>query len=166
MTPADAAQLIQILEKHGLEIYVDGGWAVDALLGEQTRQHDDLDIALPHSQVPKLRELLATRGYQERPRDDSWECNFILADGNGRQVDVHSYTLDEAGKHVYGVPYRPEHLRGSGSIGGYPVRCISAEWLVQFHLGYEPDENDFHDVRALCERFGIALPDEYRRFAR
>ena len=40
------------------------------------------------------------------------------------------------------------------------------EWLVKFHTGYELDENDFHDVKALCERFCIALPDEYSRFTR
>jgi lincosamide nucleotidyltransferase A/C/D/E len=165
MTASDAAELIKFLEHHGLEVYVDGGWAVDALLGQPTRTHGDLDIAVPHSQVPKLRELLALRGYQERPRADSWECNFVLADGDGREVDIHSYMLDEAGNHVYGVPYRREHLCGSGSIHGYAVRCISPQWLVHFHTGYEPDENDYHDVRAVCERFGIALPEEYRRFA-
>ena len=48
MLEKDAADLIALLEKNGLEVYVDGGWAVDAVLGEQTRPHDDLDIALPH----------------------------------------------------------------------------------------------------------------------
>jgi lincosamide nucleotidyltransferase A/C/D/E len=166
MDARDAAQLVAFLERHGLEIYVDGGWAVDALLGVETRPHDDLDIALPHKQVPRLRELLAARGYRECPRDDSWECNFVLADACGRKIDIHSYTLDEAGHNVYGVAYAGEHLTGKGSIAGYPVRCIDPEWLVKFHTGYALDENDFRDVRALCARFGIPLPDEYMRFAR
>jgi lincosamide nucleotidyltransferase A/C/D/E len=63
-----------------------------------------------------------------------------------------------------GVAYLGEHLTGRGSIQSYPVRCISPEWLVRFHTGYELDESDFHDVRVLCERFGIAMPDEYLRF--
>ena len=46
------------------------------------------------------------------------------------------------------------------------MKCISAEWAVKFHLGYEFDENDYRDVSALCERFGIALPVEYERFTR
>ena len=81
----------------GVEVYVDGGWAVDAVLGRETRPHSDLDIALPHKHVPTLREILGTRGYREQLRDDTWECNFVLADEHGRQVDVHSFTLDEAG---------------------------------------------------------------------
>ena len=115
-------------------------------------RYDDLDIALPHEQVPSLRELLAARGFKEQLRADSWKCNFVLA--------------DEGGTRWMSVPIRwtrrSEHLTGRGSIDGYRVRCIGAEWLVQFHTGYEPDENDRHDVRLLCERFGIAVPDAYR----
>jgi lincosamide nucleotidyltransferase A/C/D/E len=166
MDARKAAELVEYLEEHGLEVYVDGGWAVDALLGKQTRPHDDLDIAVPHRFVPQLRELLAARGYRQIARDDTWECNFVLADGQGRELDVHSYVLDDAGDNVYGVSYGREHLTGSGSIDGYPVRCISPEWLVKFHSGYELDKKDFHDVRALCERFGIPLPEEFLRFAR
>jgi lincosamide nucleotidyltransferase A/C/D/E len=164
MNAGEAAELVESLEEHGLDVYVDGGWAVDALLGKQTRPHADLDIALPHRYVPRLRELLADRGYRDRARDDTWECNFVLADAHGREIDVHSYTLDDAGNNVYGVAYRSEHLTGRGSINGYPVRCISPEWLVKFHTGYKLDERDFHDVRALCERFGIPLPEEYLKF--
>jgi len=162
----DAADLIAFLEEYGLEVYVDGGWAVDAVLGEQTRPHDDLDIAMPHAQVPRLRALLSPRGFREEHRADSWECNFVLADEAGRRLDVHSYTLDAAGRNVGGVPYIGEQLTGRGVIGGYPVRCISPEWLVKFHTGYQLDENDVHDVRLLCERFQIAVPDEYLKLRR
>jgi lincosamide nucleotidyltransferase A/C/D/E len=161
-----AAGLIQYLERNNLEVYVDGGWAVDALLGEQTRPHDDLDVALPHRYVTRLRSLLAARGFREQLRDDTWECNFVLADQHDCRLDVHSYTLDAAGNNIYGVAYIADHLTGKGFIHGYPVRCVSAEWLVKFHTGYHLDENDYHDVRLLCERFGIAMPDEYRDFER
>ncbi|HMF95833.1 MAG TPA: hypothetical protein VKE96_16140 [Vicinamibacterales bacterium] len=166
MTGTDVADLIALLDQHGLEVYVDGGWAVDAVLGQQTRLHDDLDIALPHAQVPRLRALLETRGFREQRRDDSWECNFVLVDEAERRVDVHSYTLDAAGLNVGGVTYSAEQLTGRGVVGGYSVRCISPEWLVKFHTGYELDDNDWHDVRLLCERFQIPLPDEYLKFTR
>jgi len=161
MKAEEAVELIQRLEQCGIEVYVDGGWAVDALLGEQTRIHQDLDIALPCKHVPKLREMLEGRGYREVTRDDSWECNFVLVDAGSRVLDVHSYLLDDEGNNAGGVEYRAEHLTGKGFINGYAVRCISPEWLVKFHSGYELDENDFHDVRMLCERFGIAMPAEF-----
>ena len=159
-------QLMQLFDQNGIDVVVDGGWGVDALLGEQTRSHQDLDIAVQHKEVPKLCALLEAHGYKDVPRNDSWECNFVMGDEKGREVDVHSYTFDARGKLVFGVEYPFGSLTGTGSIHGYPVKCISAEWMVKFHSGYELDENDYRDVSALCERFGIALPAEYERFTR
>lgn len=162
---ADAAvELMQLFDQHGIEVFVDGGWGVDALLGKQTRSHADLDIALQHKDVPKLRALLEARGYKDVPRDDTRDCNFVMGDDKGHEVDFHSYTYDAHGKLVFGLEYPLDSLTGTGSIQGYVVKCISPEWMVKFHLGYELDENDYRDVAALCERFGIALPTEYERF--
>ena len=36
--------------------------------------------------------------------------------------------------------------------------------MVTFHTAYEVDANDYLDVRALCQRFGIEMPSEYGRF--
>jgi len=30
----------------GVDVWVYGGWGIDALLGEQTRAHDDLDVII------------------------------------------------------------------------------------------------------------------------
>jgi len=46
----DAEAVVEVwtaFEAERLEGVLDGGWAVDALLGRQTRPHGDLDIALP-----------------------------------------------------------------------------------------------------------------------
>lgn len=48
-----AIELMQLFEQQGIEVIVDGGWGVDALLGRQTRPHGDLDIACQHKDVPK-----------------------------------------------------------------------------------------------------------------
>lgn len=164
MNATDVVAMIQLLVENGIQVHVDGGWGVDALLGEQTRPHEDLDIAIPHKDVPLLRRLLAARGYREIPRDDSWECNFVLQDDSGRTLDVHSYTFDEQGNHVFGVAYSAESLTGTGLINDYQVDCIPPDWMVKFHSGYELDYNDYLDVSALCERFDIALPAEFRKF--
>jgi lincosamide nucleotidyltransferase A/C/D/E len=140
---ADAVvQLLLLFEQHGIEVVVDGGWGVDALLGEQTRFHGDLDIALEHKDVPKLRALLEARGYKDVLRDDTRDCNFVMGDEQGHEVDFHSYTFDAQGTLVFGVEYPFDSLTGTGTIQGYAVKCISAEWMVKFHSGYELDEND------------------------
>lgn len=137
---------------------------MDALLGIETREHTDLDIALQHKDVPELRRLLGERGFNEIQVPDTRDCNFVLQDKQGNRVDVHSYTFDDQGNNIFGVAYKPEHLTGSGSIAGHPVKCIPPDHMVAFHSGYRLDENDFRDVKALCERFGIPLPKEYERF--
>jgi lincosamide nucleotidyltransferase A/C/D/E len=161
MTSQDVVDFLELCSQHSVDIWIDGGWGVDALLGEQTRPHLDLDIALRHADVPKLRALLEARGYRDVLRDDTRDCNFVMSDTKGHVVDFHSFTFDEAGNHIFGVEYPFESLTGKGSIAGRPVRCVSAEWIVEFHTGYDLDENDLHDVLALHERFGIPIPHDY-----
>lgn len=165
MDAENVVRLLKLFAENGIDAVVDGGWGVDALLGGQTRAHGDLDIAVPHKDVPKLRKLLSERGFRDVPRDDTRDCNFVLGDAAGNLLDVHSYTFDGHGNNIFGVAYLPEHLTGKGTIDGYRVNCIPPEWAVKFHAGYELDENDYRDVKALCEKFGIALPDEYLKFA-
>jgi lincosamide nucleotidyltransferase A/C/D/E len=162
MKAETVVELVKLLESHKIDVVIDGGWGVDALLGKQSRFHNDLDIAIPHKDVPKLRKTLAEKGFSEILRDDSRDCNFVLQDKAGNQLDVHSFTFDENGNNIYGVAYLPEHLTGKGTINGFLVKCIPPEWMVKFHTGYELDENDFHDVKALCEKFNLRLPDEYK----
>jgi lincosamide nucleotidyltransferase A/C/D/E len=33
--------------------------------------------------------------------------------------------------------------------------------MIDFHTGYKLDENDYRDVRALCEKFEIEMPEEH-----
>ena len=164
MTLAGVLWILEIFERHGIPLVIDGGWAVDAVVGRQTRRHEDLDIAVEHKDVPLLRAMLEAAGFRDVPRDDSWECNFVLGDSAGREVDIHSYTFDEAGQIIHGVAYPFDSLRGTGTIGGCRVACITPEWLVTFHTGYKLDDNDYHDVKLLCQHMGVPLPPEYTEF--
>ena len=164
MTAKYVVEFIKLLEQSQIDVYVDGGWGIDALLGEQTRKHGDLDIALPHEHVHKLRELLEARGYKDVPQNDTRDCNFVLGDDKRHAIDVHTYIFDEKGNNVFGVAYESRHLTGTGTIDGYPVKCIPADLMVEFHSSYELDKNDYHDVQALCDKFGLKLPEEYQKF--
>src|SRR5690349_12834244 len=124
ITEQDAIDLIGRIEGAGVEVYVDGGWGVDALLGRQTRRHLDLDIALPAHDIPALRALLADLGFAQIPTGDTWEHNFVVQDDRLRRIDVHSYILDDHGANIGGVAYFAHHLTGRGRIGNRTVRCI------------------------------------------
>ena len=53
MTSGDVIELYSTLGALGVEIWIDGGWGVDALLGGQTRPHKDLDISIEKKDVAK-----------------------------------------------------------------------------------------------------------------
>jgi len=58
MTADDVLEIIRSLERSLIGIWLDGGWGVDALLGEETRPHDDLDLVVREVDVPHLRNVL------------------------------------------------------------------------------------------------------------
>ena len=167
--PAKAAVgLYRLLEGAGITVWLDGGWAVDAVLGRQTREHGDLDIVLEVRFVDLLRAVLEREGFRDAPTPDTTPWNFVLGNDEGLEVDVHAFIFDENGDGVYGPPengayYRAEALTGEGVIAGQRVRCISPEWLLRFRIGYPPRDKDFLDVRVFCDHFGFELPEEYLR---
>lgn len=158
-------ELYKLFKDNDIEVWLDGGWGVDALLGEQTRPHEDLDIILQEKDLPKLRKLLEARDYKDVPRDDTRPENFVLGDAKGNLVDVHAFHFDENGNGIYGNKkvFPSGCFKSIGMINSQAVKCISAEQIVKFHTGYKPDENDIKDVTALCEKFRIELPEEYRK---
>jgi lincosamide nucleotidyltransferase A/C/D/E len=169
MNSVDVLDFYRTISEMGVEVWIDGGWGVDALLGEQTRPHKDLDIAIQQKDVPVLHEVLLARGYREVKVEEARPWNFVLGDENGREIDVHVIVLDDDGNGMYGPPEKgemyPASLTGIGVIDGQAVGCISPEWAVKFHSGYELKEKDFRDVSALCKKFGIGLPATYGRFS-
>src|SRR3989344_5391111 len=100
MQAKEVIQFYQKLNNLGIKIWIDGGWSVDALLEKQIRPHKDLDIAMEWKDVPKLREILFVEGYKQIKEDSKW--NFVLADSQGHEIDVHAFVYDNKGNVVDG----------------------------------------------------------------
>lgn len=166
MKSEDIISFYNKFQNLGIEIWIDGGWSVDALLGKQLRPHKDLDIAIQWKDVPKLREILAEQGYKQVKEDSKW--NFVLADENGHEIDVHAFIYDDKGNIVDGIMYPTESLTGNGTIDGQSVKCISPKYMVEFLAPYisKWPEKYVPTVSALCEKFGIELPKEYKEFVK
>lgn len=164
MTAEYASDMYAHLENMGIKIWIDGGWSVDALLGKQLRSHHDLDIALQSHDVPRLREILTAKGYKQVREDGPW--NFVLADTNGHEIDVHVFVCDDKGNIVDGIMYPAESLTGTGTIHGQPVRCISPRYMIKFLAPwiYKWPEKYVPVVYELCKKYGLALPQEYQEY--
>ena len=50
----DVLELYKAIQKMQITIWLDGGWGVDALLGEQTREHLDLDLVIQEKDLNKF----------------------------------------------------------------------------------------------------------------
>ncbi|NTU66841.1 MAG: GNAT family N-acetyltransferase [Candidatus Moranbacteria bacterium] len=162
MQDKDVIDLYAKLEDLGIKIWIDGGWAVDALLGEQTRSHEDLDVAVERKNLTKLREYLESKGYNEIKRDEDKMWDLVMGDDKGHELDIHAFSLDDKGSVIaeeYWDGYSSNSLTGSGIIDGQTVRCVSPEQLVKTHDGTKRKlkDSDHEDMDALCSKFGIKL---------
>lgn len=165
MTAERVLELLAILRASGVEATLDGGWGVDALLGRETRRHEDLDLVVALSDVPRIQAALGPAGFVLH--EDHLPVRFVLR-RNGEQLDVHTVTFDPEGGGVQPQPgggsfrYPPEGFV-LGQVRGESVPCISAFVQILCHLGYEPTAKDAHDVLELCRAFELAVPEAYSR---
>jgi FMN phosphatase YigB (HAD superfamily) len=170
MTANDVVAILGLLNRAEIDVWIDGGWGVDAVIGRQTRPHDDIDLVLRQADIDRLTEVLGAAGFR-RVEEGARPFNFVVADGQGREVDLHGVVVDASGNGLYGPQpeggggrvYPADAFKGTGLINGESVRCLTAEHQMANHATYDPGEADFHDVQMLHQRFGIALPDGFAK---
>lgn len=160
MPPEAAIALLSALDAHDVAWCVGGGWAVDALVGRQTREHSDLDLWVPAIGLEGLFLAFAEHELDRVhpwPGDRPW--NFVLHDGVSRRVDLHLYEeLDDGSLH-YGSVTSPfifslDDLAGRGEIDARPVRCERPAFALSNHTGYPPRDVDHHDLALLRDLLG------------
>jgi lincosamide nucleotidyltransferase A/C/D/E len=156
--------LIAHLRAREIAVWLDGGWGVDALLGEQTRRHDDLDVWARLDDSARLESTLNEQGYVVA--GGGAPLSFELVDDEGHQIDVHPVSFTPAGDGVYRMANGEDWIvpavgfTGVGRVLGRDVPCITPEVaLVHLTTGYALDEAHRRDVVALAERYNLPLPE-------
>ena len=87
----------------------------------------------------------------------------VWVDKAGRIIDLHCFEIiNDVLIRYDGEVYPLKIFSGVGKIGNYDVACIEPVSQVVFHLGYEFEENDRHDVLLICKKFGIPIPEQYK----
>jgi len=162
VSKADALEIITYAEDNGIDVWLDGGWGVDALLETETRQHNDVDLFVEKINGEKFISVIKEKGFSEVKEAYTTTSHTVWKDTKDRIIDLHIFEFNDQGNLIFeGETYPGDVFSGIGKIGNKVVKCISAEYQVMYHCGYEHDENDVHDVRLLCERFHIPVPNEY-----
>ena len=153
---------LDLFEKLDIKVWIDGGWGVDALLGECTREHQDLDIIISWEDSAILTKALFARGFVDIHTDDRKDRNFVMGHQSHGLIDFHVIELTEGGGAVYGPGeidwiISESELNAVGFISGREVRCLSVDYQVRSHSGYTLQDTDFADLHALQERYGVEL---------
>lgn len=166
-TLAEVIAVLDLAGEAGAQLWLDGGWGVDALLGGPTREHADLDVAIEAGHLEPFVNALLAEQFVPVGEQSATPWNFLLSHPGGAVVDLHVIRFDRDGNGVLGPPeagnaYPAGSLTGNGRLGGRDVHCVTAEWAVRFHDAYPGDADDRADVHALCERFGLRVPEQYR----
>lgn len=168
MAAPDVLEILDVLEGQGIHVWLNGGWGVDALLGHETREHEDLDITISAADRQKYSDAMAELRFTTYRIDNDF--NWVLVDSLGRLVDVHLVDFSNIrrsaeGVEIYGaagLPFELGSLEGQGEIAGRKVKCETADFQVRGHTRYAPDEQDYKDVLALCHSFAIEMPELFR----
>jgi lincosamide nucleotidyltransferase A/C/D/E len=165
--PADRLlQLLDALATAGVQVWLDGGWGVDALLGVEHREHDDADLVVRLDDLVPLRRALESHGFAVA--EDHLPTRLVLRNPAGEQVDLHPVAFDaqgdgwQAGAGADGTDARyPADQFTAGSVHGRSVPCLGPLVQLAHHSGYSPGPHDVEDMRRLTSRYGLALPAGY-----
>jgi lincosamide nucleotidyltransferase A/C/D/E len=165
MNSAQVIEVLDYLDAAEVPVWLDGGWGVDALVGEQTRPHDDLDLVVARPDCWRGQDGLAALGFKHAPEiEPGLPARLVLRAADGRRVDLHPVVFDAKGNGWQELPaggwglYPADGLLGHGEVGGRPVRCTTPELQLRHHLGYPLEDTDRHDLTLLATRFELPLP--------
>lgn len=152
VTPDDLKNVLDLIENTGIRYWLDGGWGVDVLAGEQTREHRDVDINFDSRYNDKLLQILKESGY-EIVTDQS-PVRVELHHPQLGYIDIHPFVLNNDGTakqaDLEGGWYEFDaDFFGNAIFNGRNIPCISARGQKIFHTGYELREVDKHDLKII-----------------
>lgn len=178
MDAREVLDVLTVLDEEVLNVVIEGGWGVDALLGAQHRDHEDLDLLVWQRELPKILDALGAVGFAPDPASadhDEPPQQVTVVDRIGRRIDMTLLVTDDDGNHWVGsVPtgadgsdsnarsFVPASAITTGWVGGRPVRCIDPVLQVKRHDHYEPATRDRLDMSVLHHALGVGLPHQYR----
>ena len=121
-------EVAQQLEAAGVEYWISGGWGIDALLGEQSRTHDDLDLVVVGA--ARAESALSGLGFSlwYRSRSDALLGTRTVF----RDHPVAGHAID-----LHPIDYAQDQLSFSaGMIDGKSVPCLHVDAQIALHSGY------------------------------
>jgi lincosamide nucleotidyltransferase A/C/D/E len=137
---------------HGLDVRFGGGWGVDVLYGEQTRDHHVVDLFVHETDIADAVRRLIAHGYATT--DDDSPGRVVLTHATAITVDLNGvvylptgdgYQHDDQG----GFEYFPRDCWATRVIGNRAIVCLSPDAQRIKHGGYAIRATDVGDLAML-----------------
>lgn len=147
-------EILSALDGSGVNYWLAGGWGVDALVGHQSRRHDDVDIVIDQFDrcAPIACRALSLIGFEEIERHEqptSWAGDqWTLEDARAARIDLLSLHEDFVRDRLGSLDTNSS-LFAQGRIGSRSAPCLSAPVQRLLHDGLSRPV-DRHDVRILA----------------
>jgi hypothetical protein len=107
----------------------------------------DLDLLVRRADLPRYREITTRAGFRrklvwEESRavmvdGAKYDCAFVDAHADGREIDVHLADIDDDGAvtqfHDGPWPLPVDALSGTGTLAGRELRCVSRSGQLAMH---------------------------------
>lgn len=123
MDDAAVVAALGCLDNHAIVVWVDGGWGIDALVGERTREHGDLDLVVAQDALAAAESALRALGYRhDATAEPGLPARMVLVATDRRQIDLHPVVLDS-----HGNGWQP---LGDGAWGGYPAEGLAGTGVI------------------------------------
>ena len=87
----DVKQILQFAIDAEIKVFLDGGWGVDALLGYQSRAHNDIDIFVEKNDYQNFIEIMKANGFYEIKMEYTTLNHTVWEDLKNRIIDLHCF---------------------------------------------------------------------------
>lgn len=152
VTEQNLFYILDLFENLEVTYWLDGGWGVDVLTGEQQREHRDIDIDFDALHTEKVIEKLKEIGYETEV--DWMPARMELKHKKYGYIDIHPLNIKpdgsatqsdlEDGFYIFEKDYFTNSYYKNRQIP-----CISKHAQLLFHSGYELTEKDYFDIENL-----------------
>ncbi len=120
-------------EEEGLVLWLDGGWAIDFLLGKISRDHSDIDIVFEITKKDIYKKILSDLGFSDKEDTDYGFLSFndsILIDSESCEMKDGTYRLE-------GYPENSFPIEKTGTLNNFHLRCVSWDKMFIEYLWLE-----------------------------
>lgn len=151
-----------LLAAAGIEYWLFGGWAVDFHVGERTRPHDDVDVAVWRADLPRIASLLAEDGWSHAPEPD--EDGGTGYEREGVRLELTYLARGEGGRVV--TPLRGGEAAWAADafgddvreLDGVRARVVSLQALTRTKSSARGDAEEARKDRADLSRLAALRP--------